>query len=191
MWVDKMRLVVGISGSSGIIYGIRLLEVLSERKDIEVYLIITRAAELILREELSKSKESVVKLAEHFYEPDEMDAPIASGSFSIDGMVVVPCSMKTLAGISSGYSENLLLRVADVTIKENRPLIIVPRETPLSPIHLENMLKLSRIGVTVLPAIPAFYHKPSMVGDIVDYVIGKILDALNIEHSLFKRWKSR
>jgi len=184
-----MRLVVGISGSSGIIYGIRLLEVLSESKDIEVYLIITRAAELILREESSKSKENLIELAEHFYELDDMDAPIASGSFPIDGMIVVPCSMKTLAGISSGYSENLLLRVADVTIKENRPLIIVPRETPLSPIHLENMLKLSRIGVTILPAIPAFYHNPSTVGDIVDYVIGKILDALNIEHSLFKRWK--
>ena len=186
-----MRLIVGVSGSSGIIYGIRLLEVLSERNDIEVYLIITRAAELILREELSKLKENVVKLAEHNYEPDEMDAPIASGSFPIDGMVVVPCSMKTLAGISSGYSENLLLRAADVTIKENRPLIVVPRETPLNPIHLENMLKLSKLGVTVLPAIPAFYHNPSTVKEIVDYVVGKILDVLNIEHSLFERWKNR
>jgi 4-hydroxy-3-polyprenylbenzoate decarboxylase len=186
-----MRLIVGVSGSSGIIYGIRLLEVLSKRNDIEVYLTITRAAELILREELSRLKENVVNLAEHNFEPDEMDAPIASGSFPIDGMVVVPCSMKTLAGISSGYSENLLLRAADVTIKENRPLIIVPRETPLSPIHLENMLKLSRLGVTVLPAIPAFYHNPSSVEEIVDYVVGKILDVLNIEHSLFERWKSR
>ena len=186
-----MRLIVGISGSSGIIYGIRLLEVLSERKDVEVYLIITRAAELILREESSKLKENVLKLAEHNYEPDKMEAPIASGSFPIDGMIVVPCSMKTLAGISSGYSENLLLRAADVTIKENRPLIIVPRETPLNPKHLENMLKLSRLGVTVLPAIPAFYHNPSTVEEIVDYVVGKILDILNIEHSLFERWKSR
>jgi len=186
-----MRLIVGVSGSSGIIYGIRLLEVLSERNDIEVYLIITRAAELILREESSRLKENLDKLADHTYEPDEMDAPIASGSFPIDCMVVVPCSMKTLAGISSGYSENLLLRAADVTIKENRPLIIVPRETPLNPIHLENMLKLSRLGVTVLPAIPAFYHNPTSVEEVVDYVVGKILDVLRIEHSLFERWKNQ
>ena len=186
-----MRLIVGVSGSSGIIYGIRLLEVLSERNDIEVYLIITRAAELILREESLRLKENVAKLADHNYEPDEMDAPIASGSFPIDGMVVVPCTMKTLAGISSGYSENLLLRAADVTIKENRPLIIVPRETPLNPIHLENMLKLSRLGVTVLPAIPAFYHNPSTLEELVDYVVGKILDVLRIEHSLFERWKNQ
>jgi len=184
-----MRLVIGVSGTSGVIYGVRLLEVLKE-KNVETHLILTDVVESILREESNLSSRDVQALASNYYDVDCMTAPIASGSFMTDGMVVIPCSMKTLSGIAHGYSENLLLRAADVTIKENRRLILVPREMPLSPIHLQNMLELSRIGVTILPAMPAFYHKPKTINDLVDYVVGKVLDALKIEHSLYRRWGS-
>ena len=183
-----MRLIVGISGTSGVIYGIRLLEELRKNRDVEIHLILTKAAETIIREETGLSKENVEALATHHYEIDCLTAPIASGSFRTDGMIVIPCSTKTLSGIAYGYSDNLLLRAADVTLKENRHLILVPRETPLSPIHLRNMLELSRIGVTILPAMPAFYHKPRTIDDMVNFVVGRALDILRIEHSLYQRW---
>lgn len=184
-----MRLIVGISGTSGIIYGIRLLEIL-KKKDVETHLVLTDVVESILSEETSLSSSDVKSLATQCYDVNCLTAPIASGSFRTDGMIVIPCSMKTLSGIAHGYSENLLLRAADVTIKENRRLILVPRETPLSPIHLHNMLELSKIGVTILPAMPAFYHKPKTIDDLVDYVVGKVLDVLRIEHSLYRRWST-
>ena len=182
-----MRLIVAITGASGVIYGKRLLEILQNKK-IETHLIISKAAEKIIEHELEATRKDTEKLATHVYSVDDLTAPIASGSFKTDAMIIIPCSMKTLAGIAHGYAENLILRAADVMLKEKRKLILVPRETPLNIIHLHNMLKLAKQGVTIVPAMPAYYHKPKNVSDIVDYVVGKVLDCLEIEHMLFKRW---
>ena len=124
------------------------------------------------------------------YENSDLSAPLSSGSFNMDAMVIVPCSMKTIAGIAHGYSENLILRAADVTLKEQRTLIVVPRETPVTAIHLRNLLELAMLGVIVLPAMPAFYPNPTTIDALVDFVVGKILDALRVDHDLFKRWAS-
>ena len=134
------------------------------------------------------SKEDIEKLAVHSYDADDLAAPMVSGSFKTDAMIAIPCSMKTLAGIAHGYSDNLILRTADVMMKERRQLILVPRETPLNVIHLRNMLILAEQGVTIIPAMPAYYHRPKNIGSVVDYIVGKVLDSLGIEHSLFKRW---
>jgi len=184
-----MRLVVGITGASGAIYGKRLLEVLRNKK-IETHLVISEAAEKVIEHELEISKEDLEKLATHAYDVEDLTAPIVSGSFKTDEMVIIPCSMKTLAGISHGYSSNLILRAADVTLKEKRKLVLVPRETPLNTIHLRNMLNLAKQNVVILPAMPAFYHKPKSVDSLADYVVGKVLDILEIEHDLFERWAS-
>lgn len=127
----------------------------------------------------------------YYYEPERLDARISSGSFKHDGMVIIPCSMKTMAAIANGYASELISRAADVTLKEKRRLVIVPRETPLNIIHLRNMLKLARAGAVILPPMPAFYTKPKNVDDIVDYVVGKVLDILNIPHNLFLRWDNK
>ena len=183
-----LRLIVGLTGTSGIIYGVRLLKELKS-KEVETHVVVSRAAEKILQQEMNKDLGLIDSLATHRYDVDNMFAPIASGSFLTDGMAVIPCSMKTLAGIACGYSENLLLRSASVMLKEDRKLVLVPRETPLSPVDLENMLKLSRIGVTILPAMPAFYHRPRGIEDLVAYVVGKTLDIFRIEHDIYGRWK--
>ena len=182
-----MRLIVAITGASGVIYGKRLLEILREKK-VETYLIVSKAAENVIQHELETTKRELEKLASHVYDVNDLSAPIVSGSFKTDGMIVIPCSMKTLAGIAHGYSENLILRAADVTLKEKRKLILVPRETPLSVVHLRNMLDLASQGVFILPAMPAYYHKPEKIEDLIDFVVGKALDLLGIEHELFKRW---
>jgi len=184
-----MRLVVGITGASGAIYGKRLLEVLRNKK-IEAHLVVSKAAEKVIEHELEITKEDLEKIATHAYDEDDLAAPIVSGSFKTDGMVIIPCSMKTLAGITHGYSDNLILRAADVTLKEKRKLVLVPRETPLNIIHLRNMLNLAKQNVVILPAMPAYYHKPKSVDSLADYVVGKVLDILEIEHNLFKRWTS-
>lgn len=181
------RLVIGVTGASGVIYAKRLLEILRE-KNIETYLIVSKTAEKIINHELDMEIEDFKKLGRHCYREEEVDAPLASGSFKTDGMIIIPCSLKTLAGIACGYADNLILRAADVTLKEKRMLILVPRETPLNVIHLRNMLELAEIGVVILPAMPAFYHKPRRLEEIVDFVVGKILDMLGIECELFKRW---
>lgn len=182
-----MRLIIAITGASGVVYGKRLLEVLRDKK-IETHLIISKTAEKIIKHELEATKKDIEKLANYAYSVDDLTAPIASGSFKTDAMIIIPCSMKTLAGIAHGYAENLILRAADVMLKEKRKLILVPRETPLNTIHIRNMLELARQGVAIVPAMPAFYHKPKNVSDIVDYIVGKVLDCLEIEHALFKRW---
>jgi len=182
-----VRLIVGISGASGAIYGIRALQVLREL-GVETHLVVTNAALETIRLETDFKKADVVRLATETHRLDDITSKIASGTYQTDGMLVIPCSMKTLAGIASGYSDNLLLRAADVTIKERRRLVLVVRETPLSLIHIENMATVTRAGVIVLPAMPAFYHKPKTVAALVDQVVGKALDVLGIEHHLLKRW---
>lgn len=190
------RIVVGITGASGSIYAKRLIEVLLE-KGYEVIVICTDNGQDVMSYELNLDfkiwTESLKKKYNLFYTEDNSNlfAGVASGSYKYDAVIVLPCSMGTLAEISCGYSKNLLARVCDVALKEKRRLVIVPRETPLSAIHLENMLKLSRLGVTILPAMPGFYHKPLNIQDIVDFVIGKILDHLLIENNLFKKWENQ
>lgn len=181
------RIAIGVTGASGVIYAKRLLEVLNT-KDVEVHLVISKTAEKIIEYELNVGRDYLEKLARYSYSEDDIDAPLASGSFKMDGMVIVPCSVKTVAGIVSGYTDNLILRAADVALKEKRKLILVPRETPLNVIHLRNMLELAKLGVIILPAMPAFYHKPEKIEELVDFIVGKILDILGIEHELFRRW---
>lgn len=182
-----MRLVVGMTGSSGIVYGIRMLEVL-KRCNVDVHLIMTEWAKKCLALETDFDLNHVKSLAGSYSEDSNMAANVSSGTHKTDGMIIIPCSMKTLSSIANGYEENLVARAAGVTIKESRKLVIVPRETPLTSIHLENMLKLARIGIVILPAMPGFYNKPKNVDDLINHVVGKCLDQFNIEHDLFKRW---
>lgn len=184
-----MRLVVGITGATGAIYGIRTLEALRSR-GVESHLVISPWGEKTIEVETSHRVEAVRALASHCYDPSDLGAPISSGSYLTEGMVIVPCSMKTLAAIANGYSENLIERAADITIKQHRPLVLVVRETPLSAIHLENMLKLARLGVTIMPPMPAFYCGLRSIDDIVNQLVGKVLDRFNIQHDLFQRWGS-
>jgi 4-hydroxy-3-polyprenylbenzoate decarboxylase len=191
------RFVFALTGASGSIFGIRVLEELL--KSAEVHLIISENTFPIIKDEtgIDWEKESEEKIRAHFrterlfyYSDSQMDAPVASGSFKTDGMLIVPCTMKTLAGIACGYANNLIERAADVTLKEARSLLLSPREMPFSAIHLENMLKLAKLGVRIAPPIPAFYHQPQKISDVVDFVAGKILDCFDVEHTLFKRWGS-
>ncbi len=182
-----MKLTIAITGASGVIYGKRLLEELRNKK-IETHLVISQAAKQIIKHELETSEKTLEKQADQVHEHDDWSSPIMSGSFKTDGMVIVPCSMKTLAGIASGFAENVILRAADVALKEKRKLILVPRETPLNTIHLRNMLDLTKQGVIIVPAMPAFYHKPKNIEDLVDFVVGRVLDILGVEHTLYKRW---
>ncbi len=182
-----MKLVVGISGATGGVLGVRLLECLKE-KEVETHVIITKTAEYILRVEHGIGREEVAKLSSRLYGIDDFTAPIASGSFKWDGMVIIPCSMKTLAGVAHGYSDNLLLRAADVTLKEGRKLVLVVREAPLNIIHLRNMLTAAEAGAVILPPTLAFYHKPRTVQDLIDFAVGKVMDVLGLEHGLYRRW---
>lgn len=190
MEIETMHLVMAITGSSGVIYGVRLLEI-CQKLGIETDLIISNAAETLLEMELGKKPEELQKLATRSYSPDDLTAPIASGSCRVDGMVIAPCSMKTLGAIASGVTTNLISRAADVTLKQNRPLVLVPRETPLNLIHLENMAKLRRAGATILPASPAFYSRPQNISDLIDFVVGRILEMFGVEHKLYRRWEGR
>jgi 4-hydroxy-3-polyprenylbenzoate decarboxylase len=182
-----MRLVVAITGGSGVIYAIKTLEVLQSLK-IETHLIISRWGERNIYIETNKTLDYVKSLATTYYNNDNMAAATSSGSFRYDGMLIVPCSMKTLSSVANGYEDNLISRSAGVCIKESRRLVIVPRETPLSKIHLENMIKLVETGAIVLPAMPGFYHKPKSIDDLITHIVGKILDQFGIEHNIFRRW---
>jgi flavin prenyltransferase len=184
------KIVVGFSGASGVIYGIRLLEVLHSI-NIQTYLIISEWAKRNIETETNKTLEYVKSLSSINYDNFKLDAAVSSGSFLHDGMVIVPCSMKSLSSIANGYDDTLISRAASVTLKESRTLILVPRETPLSRIHLENMIKLQDAGAIILPAMPGFYHKPSTIDEIIDHLVGKILDQLKIRHELFTRWKDQ
>jgi len=194
------RYVLAMSGASGAVIGIRVLRELLPVS--EVYLIISSQSFAIIREEtgidwLAGSDNAVQKKIRaslgskkiHYCNEHNMAAPVSSGSFKTDGMFIVPCSMKTLAGVAAGYTENLIQRAADVTLKEGRPLLLSPREMPFSAIHLENMLKLGRLGVKIAPPVPGFYHGPRSIDDLVDFMAGKILDSMGVEHNIFKRWK--
>ena len=185
--ISTMRLVVGISGASGAIYGVRALEALRKLR-VETHLVVTTAAGKTIRLETGLGTREVERLATRSYGIGDLTSTLASGSYQTDGMLVVPCSMKTLGGIATGYSDNLLLRAADVALKERRPLVLVVREAPLSLIHLENMVSVTRAGAVVLPAMPAFYHQPKTIDELVDQVVGKALDVLGVENSLLKRW---
>jgi len=183
----EYRLVIGVSGSSGVIYAIRLLEVLRQM-NVEIHLVLTPAAREIIVLETEYTVNYVESLANSSYKHTDVSAVISSGSFQTNGMVVAPCSMKTLAGIAHGYEENLLIRAALVTLKEKRPLVLVPRETPLAIPHLKNMLLAAEAGAIILPAMPGFYHKPKTIDDIVNHIVGKILDVLGLKHELYQRW---
>ena len=182
-----MKLTIALTGASGVIYGKRLLEELNNKR-VEIHLVISPAAKKIIKLELETSEKTLEKLATHVHEIDDWSSQIVSGSYKTDGMVIVPCSMKTLAGIASGFAENVILRAADVTLKEKRKLILVPRETPLNTIHIKNMLELAKQGAIIVPSMPAFYHKPRNIHDLVDFIVGRILDVLGIDHNLYKRW---
>lgn len=181
------RIVVGISGASGVIYGVRLLGILDEL-GYETHLIVSKAGMLNLRIETEYTPEQVASMAHRMYDPMDMAAPVASGSFLTEAMVVAPCTVKTLSAIANCYSENLLVRAADVTLKEKRKLVLVIRETPLHKGHLRLMMQAADLGAHILPPFPSFYHQPKTIDDIINQTIGKILDYLGIEHSLFSRW---
>jgi 4-hydroxy-3-polyprenylbenzoate decarboxylase len=182
------RIIVGITGATGAVLGISVLRELRARNDIETHLVLSRWARATIRMEMGLSVRDVTSFADVVYGFDEQAAAISSGSFLVDGMVIVPCSMKTLAAIRSGYGEGLIARAADVTLKERRRLVLVPRETPLSEIHLDNMLALARMGVRIVPPMPAFYNHPASVDDIVAHVVTRILDQFDIESVAAKRW---
>lgn len=181
-------IVVGITGASGVIYGIKLLKALKEL-NIENSLVMSDLAKVVIESETNYTFNDVIKLADNYYDFHDLTASINSGSFKTDGLVIVPCTMKTLSSIANGYGANTITRVADVSLKEKRPTIIVPRETPLRSIHLQNMLTLSQEGATILPAMPGFYSNPKTIDDQINFIVGKILDSLKIENNLFKRWE--
>ena len=182
------RIVVGMTGATGAVLGIELLRQLRGCADVETHLVLSRWARATIHLETELSARDVESLADVVYSWDEQSAAISSGSFRVDGMVVAPCSMKTLAAIRTGYADGLIARAADVTLKERRRLVLVARETPLSQIHLENMLDLARMGASIVPPMPAFYNHPSSVGDIVDHIVARILDQFDIESPTAKRW---
>ncbi len=185
-----MRILVGMSGSSGVAYGIRLLEVLRSLP-IETHLIVSKWAKECIRLETDTTLEYVYSLASNVYSNDDLAAKPSSGSFKFNAMCIVPCSMKTLASIALGLDDTLIARAAMVSMKEGRKLILVPRETPLTVIHLQHMLELARLNVVILPAMPGFYHRPKSVDDMINHVVGKVLDQLGIEHDIFRRWEGR
>lgn len=183
-----MRIVTGITGATGAIYGIRLLQVLSARKDIETHLIISPAGEETIRIETRLPADEVKSLADHCYENSDIGACLASGSFKHDGMIIAPCSMKTLSGLAHSYADNLMTRAADVTLKERRRLVLLVRETPLHLGHLRNMVAVTEMGGIIMPPNPAFYYMPASIQDVIDHTVGKALDLFGIDHDLFARW---
>ena len=182
-------IVIAITGASGVIYGVEWLKALKEL-NIETGLLISDPANIVMKYELEDyDLEEIKSLASHYFNANEIDSSINSGSFKFDSLVIIPCSMKTVSAIANGYASNSISRVADVALKERRNLILVPRETPLRDVHLENMLRISKEGGIILPAMPAFYHNPESGSDMTDFIVGKVLDVLRIDNEMFKRWE--
>jgi len=184
----KKRLIVGISGATGAIYGVRMLEVLSKVKDIETHLVMTRAAKMTIQVETRFSPKDVEKLADVVHDINNVGASIASGSFRTEGMVIAPCSMKSMGGIALSVGGDLLVRAADVILKERKRLVLLARETPLHLGHLESMVALTRMGAVIFPPVPAFYHRPKTLDDVINQTVTRVLDQLGIDVTLFERW---
>ena len=182
-----MEIIVGISGASGVQYGIRLLQVLRQ-KGCTTHLVITDSAAKIIEVETDRLKKDVEELADHVYQPRDFAAPFASGSYLFDAMVIIPCSMGTLSAVACGSSDTLIARAADVCLKEKRRLIMVTRETPLSLVQLRNMVAAAEAGAVILPACPAFYSRPKNLDDLVDVLVGRVLDLLGVDNDLYRRW---
>ena len=182
------RLIVGLSGASGVIYGIRTLMHLRDMVGVETHLVMSEGARVNIRIETGYGADEVNAMADVVHRPDNLASALASGSFRTDGMIVVPCSIKSLSGIVHSYADNLLSRAADVVLKERRKLVLVVRETPLHKGHLELMVKAADLGAMILPPMPAFYHRPETIEDIVDHTIGKAFDYFELDHRLFQRW---
>ncbi|OQY02630.1 MAG: 3-octaprenyl-4-hydroxybenzoate carboxy-lyase [Desulfobacteraceae bacterium 4572_130] len=182
------RIIIGISGASGVIYGIKMLQVL-KKIDIETHLIISNAGKINIGIETNYNVEKVMNMADFSYENNDITAPVASGSFLTKAMVIAPCSIKTLSGIANSYTENLLIRAADVTLKEDRKIVLMVRETPLHKGHLKLMTQAADMGIHILPPVPSFYNQPKTIDDIINHSIGKALDIIGIEHNLFMRWQ--
>ncbi len=183
------RLVIGISGSSGALYGVRLLEVLSGVADMETHLVVTRAAEINIEHETERPAESFKRLATVCYDPSDLAASISSGSFPTNGMIVAPCSMRSLGAIATSQATNLLLRAADVTLKERRRLVLLVRETPLHLGHLRLMTQVTEMGAIVMPPVPALYAKPKSIDEMVNHTVGRVLDLFGLPHDLVQRWQ--
>ena len=183
-----MKLIIGITGATGAPLGVALLKVLRETQDVETHLIMSKWAKTTIELETPFSSKEVADMADFVHGPADQAATISSGSYHTDGMIIIPCSMKTLAGIRSGYAEGLIGRAADVIIKEGRKLVLVPREHPLSTIHLEHMLALSRLGVSMVPPMPAFYNHPAIIDDVIDHVVARVLDQFGISSPKANRW---
>jgi 4-hydroxy-3-polyprenylbenzoate decarboxylase len=186
--MSKKRIVIGVSGASGAIYGVRLLEAL-KRLDIQTHLVMSKSAELTRAAELDLTSKALRELADVSYSISDLGAAISSGSFQTLGMIIAPCSMKTLAEIATGISSNLLSRAADVVLKERKRLVLMVRESPLHIVHLENMLKVTQMGGIIAPPVPAFYNHPKTLDDIVNHSVGRVLDLFDLEAVLVKRWK--
>jgi 4-hydroxy-3-polyprenylbenzoate decarboxylase len=186
--MKKRRLVIGISGASGVIYGVELLRLLAEQ-DVETHLVISEAGKTNIELETKYKVKDVERLADYIYDSRDVTAPLASGSFLTDGMAVIPCTIKTLSGIVNSYTDNLLLRAADVTLKEQRKLVLVVRETPLHKGHLRLMLTAAELGAHILPPVPSFYHQPKSIDDIIHHTVGKVFDFFDVAHDLFRRWE--
>lgn len=181
-------IIVAITGASGVIYGIKLLETLN-KLNIKNGLIISDTAKTVIESETDWQIEDIINLTDNYYEFKDLTSSINSGSFKFGGLVIVPCSMKTLSSIANGYGANAITRAADVSLKERRKTVIVPRETPLRTAHIKNMLTLSNEGAVILPAMPGFYSNHNTIDDQINFIVGKILDSLNIENNMFKRWE--
>ena len=182
------RIILAVSGASGTLYAAELVRELGGRDDVELHVIISEAARKVMALETDLAPDALTRGAAACHDPSDIAAPPASGSWRHDGMIICPCSMATLAAVANGFGHNLIHRAADVALKERLKLVLVPRETPLSSVHLENMLAATRAGAVVLPASPGFYHRPATIGDLTAQLAGKILDQLDIPHTLFQRW---